>query len=265
MSISVQDMVAPHREGRKISMVTSYDAWSARLLASSEVDSILVGDSVAMVMHGFETTVSATPEMMETHVAAVARGLGGTKPIIADMPFLSFRKGSQEALNCVEKLMQAGAHGVKIEGVRGHERVIATIVQSGVPVMGHLGLTPQSYFQLGGFRVQGREKDQADRIREDARTLEELGVFAMVLECMPSKLAGEITAELSVPSIGIGAGPDCDGQVLVLHDLMGYMEGFEPRFLRLFAQGAESLRSAVNDYHREVVKGSFPALGESYS
>ncbi|MGZ3709612.1 MAG: 3-methyl-2-oxobutanoate hydroxymethyltransferase, partial [Bdellovibrionota bacterium] len=183
--MTIHDFKRMKNEQRKITMVTAYDAWSARLVERSEVDCVLVGDSAAMVMHGFPSTVHATVEMMEMHVAAVARGMRG-KWIVGDLPFGSYRKGILPAVEAVERLMRAGAHSVKLEGVWGHEDVIARVVGSGVPVMGHIGLTPQAIHGLGGFRVQGKSEEQAQDLLAQARELERLGCFALVLECVPS-------------------------------------------------------------------------------
>ena len=261
--MNILDFQKMKHEGRKITMITCYDAWSARILQSSEVDCLLVGDSLAMVMHGFPSTLHATPEMMAMHTAAVARG-APKKFIVADMPFLSYRKGRAAALECVDQLMKAGAQAVKLEGVRGHEEVVEAIVQSGVPVMGHLGLTPQSIHQLGGFKVQGREEKSVRELIEDSKRLQELGCFSLVLECVPAGLGAEISRMLTIPTIGIGAGPKTDGQVLVLQDMLGTNPGFKPKFLRTFMNADEAIRQAVNDYHRSVIDGTFPAEPECY-
>jgi 3-methyl-2-oxobutanoate hydroxymethyltransferase len=260
---SVLDFAAAKTAGPKISMVTCYDASLARMLEASSVDCILVGDSAAMVMHGHTDTLAATVELMALHTAAVRRG-APTRFLIGDLPFLSFRKGVPAALDAVAALMRAGAQAVKLEGVQGHEDVIEAIVGSGVPVMGHLGLTPQSVNALAGFRVQGRSEDDAARILADAKRIEELGCFSLVLECVPSALAAKITRTLSIPTIGIGAGPACDGQVLVLQDLLGFSNGFRPKFLRTYFDGFGQLRDAVDRFDRDVKQGSFPTAAESY-
>lgn len=251
-------------EKRPISMVTCYDYSSARLIAETDVDTLLVGDSLAMTMHGFASTLNATPEMMALHTAAVARG-APKKFIVADMPFLSFRKGVGPALECVDLLMKAGAHSVKLEGVHGHEDVISQIVGSGVPVMGHLGLTPQSIHQLGGFKVQGRDQRMADDLFKQAQALEKLGVFSVVLECIPAPLAERISASLAIPTIGIGAGVGVDGQVLVWQDLLGMNIDFKPKFVRKFSDHRESVTQALNRFHSEVVERTFPQVSETYS
>src|SRR6266567_1877308 len=224
--------------GCKISMVTCYDYSSARAVAESSVDCILVGDSVAMTMHGYPTTLSATTAMMALHTAAVAKG-APAKFIVADLPFLSHRKGLKDAMDAVQELMTAGAHAVKLEGVRGHAEIVRHIVDSGVPVMGHLGLTPQSVNLLGGMRVQARTDSEADLLASQARELEEAGCFSLVLECVPSEAARKVTDILKIPTIGIGAGPSVNGQVLVYQDLLGLNPGFKPRFLRTYANAFE--------------------------
>ncbi len=260
---SVLDFAAAKAAGRKISMVTCYDAALARVLEASKVDCLLVGDSAAMVMHGHADTLAATVELMALHTAAVRRG-APTRFLVADLPFLSFRKGVPAALDAVAAMMRAGAQAVKLEGVVGHEDVVEAIVGSGVPVMGHLGLTPQSVNALAGFRVQGRSEDDAARILEESRRLESLGCFSLVLECVPSALASRITHSLSIPTIGIGAGIDCDGQVLVLQDLLGLSNGHRPKFLRTYLDGFSEVRDAVDRFDRDVKQGSFPAAAESY-
>jgi 3-methyl-2-oxobutanoate hydroxymethyltransferase len=262
--MNVLDFRKMKLEERKISMLTCYDATSARILESSQVDTALVGDSVSMVVHGFPSTVHATIEMMEFHTAAVARGLK-TKFLVADLPFLSFRKGIVPALEAVDRLVKAGAQAVKLEGVQGHEDVISRIVESGVPVMGHLGLTPQSVHQLGGFRVQGRDEEQAETLLKDALSLEKLGCFAVVLECVPARVARLITEKLKIPTIGIGAGVDVDGQVLVMQDMLSMNQGFKPKFLRAYFAGESSLKDAFDRFHKDVVAGAFPNESESYT
>ncbi|MEX2489924.1 MAG: 3-methyl-2-oxobutanoate hydroxymethyltransferase, partial [Pseudomonadales bacterium] len=200
------------QEGRKISMVTCYDHWSAKILGDTEVDSLLVGDSLAVVMHGYDSTVHATVDMMAMHVRAVAKGAPG-KFIIADMPFLSCSRGIDKGLDAVQALITAGANAVKIEGDTHQLELIERIVQAGVPVMGHIGLTPQSIHGLGGNRVQGKSEDDAGRLVHGAKALESAGCFAIVIECVPRKVGSCITHAVQVPTIGIGAGPDTDGQV----------------------------------------------------
>jgi 3-methyl-2-oxobutanoate hydroxymethyltransferase len=260
----VLDFARFKAEGRKISIVTAYDAWSARLVARSNVDAILVGDSAAMVMHGHDTTLAATVELMAMHTRAVAGSAPG-KFLIADMPFLSFRKGITAAMTAVGDLVTSGAQAVKLEGVDGHEDVVAQIVGSGVPVMGHLGLTPQSVNQFGGFRVQGKNGAAAARLLRQAHALEELGCFSIVLECVPAELAAAITSELTIPTIGIGAGAGTDGQVLVLQDLWGVDTSHTPRFVRRYIDGECLLTDALNRYAADVKEVRFPSPEESYS
>lgn len=260
----VCDFVRAKSEGRKLSMVTCYDYTFARLLASSAIDGILVGDSAAMVMHGHASTLHASVELIRLHTEAVVRGAAG-KFVIADMPFLSFRKGVAAALDSAHTLMTAGAHAVKLEGVDGHEDAIERLVGSGIPVMGHLGLQPQSVHAYGGYRVQGRSSESARDICCQAKALEELGAFAIVLECVPAGLAQEITKALHVPTIGIGAGAGCDGQILVLQDLLGLNTDFRPKFARPFCDGARHVGEALANFDAAVKAGTFPAPGESYS
>jgi 3-methyl-2-oxobutanoate hydroxymethyltransferase len=249
--------------GRKLSLVTCYDYTFARLLAQTPIDAILVGDSAAMVMHGHANTLTADVAMMRMHTEAVARG-AAEKLLIADMPFLSFRKGVAAALDAAHVLLAAGAHALKLEGVDGHEDVIERLTGSGIPVMGHLGMQPQSVNAYGGFRVQGRTNASANLIREQARKLQELGAFSVVLECIPARLAQEVTDDLAIPTIGIGAGPHCDGQILVLHDLLGLNIDFQPKFARAFFQGARCLSESIKRFDQAVKSGDFPSTQESY-
>ncbi len=251
-------------EGRKISMVTCYDYSSARAVAASSIDCILVGDSVAMTMHGFPNTLSATTSMMALHTAAVARG-ASSKFIVADLPFLSYRKGLEHAMDSVHELMSAGAHAVKLEGVRGHTEIVRHIVDSGVPVMGHLGLTPQSVQALGGMKVQARTNAAVKILASEARELEHAGCFALVLECVPAEASRQVTNLLKIPTIGIGAGPGVSGQVLVYQDLIGLNPGFKPKFLRTYANTFDIIQAALNAYDQDVKSESFPNDNESYS
>jgi len=269
--LRAQDFLSAKARGQRLSMVTCYDYTFARLLRASAVDAILVGDSAAMVVHGYPSTLSATVDLMRVHTEAVARGVStgdspapGGKFVVTDMPFLSFRKGVPAALDAAQALMTAGAHAVKLEGVDGHEDVIQRLTQSGIPVMGHLGLQPQSVRAYGGFRVQGRAAAAAREITRQARTLEELGAFAMVLECIPASLAREVTASVRIPTIGIGAGDGCDGQILVLQDLLGLNIDFHPRFARPFLDGSHRVLDALAEFDRAVKSGAFPAAEESY-
>jgi 3-methyl-2-oxobutanoate hydroxymethyltransferase len=262
--MNVLDFQKMKDEGRKISMVTCYDYSSARVVAESSVDCILVGDSLAMTMHGHPTTLSATTAIMALHTAAVAKG-APSKFIVADMPFLSYRKGLKDAMDAVHELMSAGAQAVKLEGVRGHAEIVRHIVDSGVPVMGHLGLTPQSVNQLGGMKVQARTDAAVDLLASQAGELEEAGCFSLVLECVPSEAARKVTDLLKIPTIGIGAGPCVSGQVLVFQDLLGLNPCFKPKFLRTYANAFEVMRGALDAYDRDVKGGKFPSNSESYS
>jgi 3-methyl-2-oxobutanoate hydroxymethyltransferase len=261
--MTVLDFIQNKKTNKKISMVTSYEAWSAKIIEASPIDCILVGDSVAMVVHGYSSTLFATPEMIATHVAAVRRG-APHKFIVADMPFPWFRKGIREAMNCVDLFMKAGANSVKIEGVLGHEDVIQHVVQSGVPVMGHLGLTPQSIHAFGGFKIQGRSDEAAKSIIEQALRLEDLGAFSVVLECVPQQVAQTITKSIEIPTIGIGAGVHVDGQVLVLQDLLGLNGDFHPKFLKKYLDGTESVAASLSRFDSEVKTSLFPTEKESY-
>ncbi len=249
---------------QKLSMVTCYDFPSARLVSQTNVDSILVGDSLAMVVHGHATTLLASVELMALHTEAVARGLNG-KLLVSDLPFLSYRQDLRTNVRSAGRLMKAGAHALKLEGARGNLDLIRHLVDSGIPVMGHLGLTPQSIHQLGGFKVQGKNTQDYERILRDCEDLEKAGCVSVVLECVPSLLAAEATRLLKIPTIGIGAGPETDGQVLVWHDLLGLNEGFKPKFLRTYMNGAEQIRNALNDFDASVKSVEFPSTKESYT
>ena len=262
--MNIQDFIAKKRRGERISMVTCYDAWSARLIADSNIDCLLVGDSLAMVVYGHDSTLPADCAMMAAHTSAVRRGAPQAF-IIGDMPFLSNRGSLERTVDNAGRLMRAGANAVKLEGAAGNVETVRYLVESGIPVMGHLGLTPQSVHQLGGFRVQGRGDEAAARLRDEALQLQEAGCFSIVLEAMPAPVAGAVSAALSIPTIGIGAGPATDGQVLVLHDLLGFNTEFRPKFVRTWMSGAESVRTALDGFHESGVDGSFPAEAECYS
>ncbi len=260
---SVLEFQSAREKGNPITMVTSYDFWSARLIESAPIDCILVGDSASMVMHGETTTLGATLEMMVGHVRAVRRG-APRKLLIADMPFLSHRKGIPAAMEAVEALCRAGAQAVKLEGADGHLEVVRHIVESGVPVMGHLGLTPQSVHSMGGHKVQGREEGAGRRLLHQAKALEAAGCFGIVLECIPKMLARQITEALTLPTIGIGSGAGTSGQVLVLQDLLGLNQGFQPLFVRKYLEGADLVGGALEAFARDVREGAYPTLDESY-
>jgi len=262
--MSAPEFLRAKTQNRRLSMVTCYDYTFARLLSQSAVDAILVGDSAGMVIHGHATTLSMTVDLMRIHTESVARG-APEKFIVADMPFLSYRKGLDAAMDAAAILMSAGAHALKLEGVCGHEDVIARMVQSGIPVMGHLGMQPQSVHAYGGFHVRGKADETAREIILQAKTLEDLGAFSVVLECIPGELAREITAALRIPTIGIGAGAECDGQILVLQDLLGLNTDFHPKFARTFLNGADNILAALASYDSAVKAGTFPTRQESYS
>ena len=224
---------------------------------------MLVGDSLAMVVYGHDTTIPADIETMAAHTAAVRRGMPG-KFLVGDLPFLSYRKGLDIAVENVAKLMKAGANAVKLEGAAGNIELVRHLVESGVPVMGHLGLTPQSVHQLGGFKVQARDDEAAALLVEQALALESAGCFAVVLEAVPTEVAARATEALTIPTIGIGAGSKVDGQVLVLQDLLGVNTAFRPRFVRTWMDGSTLIRDALQAYHRDVTSGAFPNGDESY-
>jgi len=262
--LTAPDFLARKGSGERLSMVTCYDYWSATLLDQTDVDCLLVGDSLAMVMHGYPSTVHADIDLMALHTRAVVRG-APHKFVVTDMPFLSVRKGLGAAMDGVQALVQAGADAVKIEGEKGQLDLIAHVVESGVPVMGHLGLTPQSVLGLGGHRVQARQSDEARALIETAQRLADPGCFAIVLECVPARVAECVSRSVGSLVIGIGAGPGTDGQVLVLQDLLGTNPSFKPRFLRHYAKGHGVVCDAVNRFHADVMSGEFPSREESYA
>lgn len=253
-----------HKKNRKekICMLTCYDYTSAKLLANTDIDCVLVGDSAAMVMHGFTHTIPATIEIMTIHTAAVARG-APKKFIVADMPFLSYRGPLNENIKAVRMLMQAGANAIKLEGAGSNLELIKHLIESGVPVMGHLGLTPQSVNTLGGYKVQGTTDKEKEKLLQDAKALEAAGCFSIVLECIPEDIAKKITETLKIPTIGIGAGKDTDGQVLVLHDLLG-LSGMNAKFVKAFVNGADLVQQGVEAFVKEVREGSFPSVEHCY-
>ncbi|MEO8194415.1 MAG: 3-methyl-2-oxobutanoate hydroxymethyltransferase [Gemmatimonadales bacterium] len=261
--ITVRDMVKMKRDARKIVVVTAYDVLFARLVDSAGVDIVLVGDSLGNVVAGFDSTLPVTIDQMIYHGAAVRRGVQRAL-LVVDMPFLTYQASADDAvLNCGRVLQQTGADAVKVEG--GGEEMISTVgrlTRTGIPIVAHLGFTPQSVRTLG-MRVQGREAENAGRMVDQARALEDAGAFALVLELIPSDLAAKISEAISIPTIGIGAGPHCDGQVLVLPDLLGLNEGFAPKFLKKYADLAGTVREAVQRYGEEVRAGQYPDAGHS--
>jgi 3-methyl-2-oxobutanoate hydroxymethyltransferase len=225
---------------------------------------ILVGDSLAMTVLGYDTTLPVTMDQMIHHTAAVVRGVR-TALVVGDMPFMSYQGSVEHAVeNAGRFIKEAGADAVKIEGGAHRAPLVRTLVQNGIPVLGHIGLTPQSIRETGGYRVQGRKPEEARGLLEDARALQDAGVFAVVLECVPSGLAGEITSALTVPAIGIGAGPECDGQILVSHDLLGLQSPVTPRFVKRYAELGVRMREAFEAYKDDVEKGRFPADEHTY-
>ena len=249
------DFAAYKKEGKKISMVTCYDSTFAKIIDKTNIDTILIGDSASMIMHGESTTIPAKMEWMEEHTRSVRNGT--SKFILVDMPFLSTRKGQDFATDCAGRLLVAGANSVKIEGVFGQEKILEHLVLSGIPVMAHLGLTPQFYQAFGGHKMQGKTDAAAEKIVEEAKIAESIGCYALLLECIPSALAKKITESVSIPTIGIGAGKDCDGQVLVLQDLLG-MSGFKPKFVKQYLDGMSLITNALNQYASDVATNEFP-------
>jgi 3-methyl-2-oxobutanoate hydroxymethyltransferase len=250
---------------RKVACLTAYDFATARLVDESGMPLILVGDSLGMTVLGHATTLPVTMEEMLHHTKAVVRGTRHAL-VVADMPFLSYQTSIEEGIrNAGRFLKEAGAGAVKIEGGAFRGPLVEALVQNGMPVLGHIGLTPQSVREMGGFKVQGREREAAERLLEDARVLERAGVFGIVLECMPADVAGRITRAVSVPTIGIGAGSDCDGQVLVIHDMLGLTPaGGTPKFVKRYAELAGAMASAFAAYRDDVEAGRFPAAEHTY-
>jgi 3-methyl-2-oxobutanoate hydroxymethyltransferase len=263
--LPITELIEMKRRGERIAMVTAYDAPSARLADASGADMILVGDSAAMVMLGHESTVPATVDEMLVLTSAVTRG--ARRPlVVADLPFGSFQVSDTSALeNAIRFVKEANAEAVKLEGAGTALSRVRAIVGAGIPVMGHLGLTPQTATMLGGFKAQGRTAEKAVRLFEDALALEEAGCFAVVLEAVPAPVAARITEALTIPTIGIGAGKGCDGQVLVWHDLLGLYQGHAPRFVKQYANLAGEIQRALEAYVTEVRSGAFPEEQHTYS
>jgi 3-methyl-2-oxobutanoate hydroxymethyltransferase len=261
--LTIPDLRDMKAAGRKVTVLTCYDALFARLL-DGIVDILLVGDSLNQVLAGHETTLSASLDQMIYHAQAVCRGARQSL-VFVDLPFLTYQVTVEEALrNAGRVVKETGAHGVKLEGGEHMAETVQALVRVGIPVMGHIGLTPQSVNQVGGYRVQGRERVAADRMRADARLLEEAGASSIVLELVPAPLAAEVSRALAIPTIGIGAGPGCDGQVLVLHDMLGLNEAFAPRFLKKYAALAGTVRDAARCYAEEVRTGRYPGKEHSF-
>jgi 3-methyl-2-oxobutanoate hydroxymethyltransferase len=262
--VTVPRVVAKKAAGEKITMVTAYDYPAARLVDRAGVDIILVGDSLGMVVLGYEDTTKVTMDEMLHHSRAVARARPRAL-VVGDMPFGTFQASADDAVrNAVRFIQEGGAEAVKLEGGQAVASAAASIVAAGIPVMGHIGLTPQSVHSLGGYRVQGRTSESETQLLRDAASIEAAGVFAVVLEGIPLKLGRRITEALRVPTIGIGAGPYCDGQVLVLHDLLGFFDGFAPKFAKPYADLNTVIVEAVERFRAEVEAGAFPDRDHSY-
>ncbi len=263
--LTIQDIIMMKQNGEKISMLTAYDAGFAGLLDSSGIDVILVGDSLGMVLLGYESTIPVTMEEMLHHCRAVKKGVNRAI-LVGDMPFMSYQVSASEAItNAGRFLKEAGCDAVKLEGGTEVCDTVKAIVRAGIPVMGHIGLTPQTASQLGGYKVQGKDAESARRLLESARALEAAGAFSIVLECIPAQLSQVISAAVTIPTIGIGAGRFCDGQVLVTHDMVGMFEKFVPTFVKKYANLAPQIKEAIAAYHEEVKAGEFPDEEQSFS
>jgi 3-methyl-2-oxobutanoate hydroxymethyltransferase len=262
--MTIPELQAMKARGEKIAVLTAYDFPFARIMDQAGIDVVLVGDSAGVVVAGYETTLPVTMEEMLYHTRAVVRGVSRAL-VVADMPFLSYQVDLSEARRNAGRLIkEGGAQAVKLEGGMHVAETIRAIVAMDVPVIGHIGLTPQSIHRMGGYRVQGREEAQAAQLREDARTVAEAGACALVLEGVPAALAAEITAQSAIPTIGIGAGAGCDGQVLVIHDLLGLCEKYAPKFVKRYADVAGPIQQGVDAYIREVKDGTFPGPEHSF-
>jgi 3-methyl-2-oxobutanoate hydroxymethyltransferase len=261
--VRVQHLREMKARGQRIAAVTCYDATFARLVDAAGIDVVLVGDSLGNVIQGHDTTLPVTVDHIVYHTAAVARGLQRAH-LVADMPFMSYRSPDVALQNAGRMLAEGGAHAVKLEGGKEVADTVRALVSAGIPVMGHIGLTPQSVHAMGGNRVQGRGRAARERLVEAALALEEAGCYTLVLEGIPSELAAIITAELTIPTIGIGAGPDCDGQILVLYDLLGLNPGFKPKFLKQYAALGDTVVDALATYRAEVQAVEFPAAEHGY-
>lgn len=262
--VTTRTIINMKRKGQKVASLTAYDYITARLVDQAGVDIVLVGDSLGMVFQGHETTIPVTLDEMIYHAKAVVRGVGRAL-VIVDMPFMSYQANFEEGFRNAGRIMkETGAGGVKVEGGERVAEMIHKTTGAGIPVMGHLGLTPQSIHQFGGYQPRGATPDEAKRIIKDAKILEEAGVFAIVLEKIPASLAAKVSKSITVPTIGIGAGVGCDGQVLVVSDMLGLYEDFHPRFVRRYANLAESIRASVRSYVSDIKEKKFPSKDESY-
>jgi len=252
------------KSNKKITMLTAYDYSISKILDNAGVDILLIGDSLSMVMLGNENTLPVTMDEMVIFTKAVAKGTTNAL-LVADMPFLSYKVDLKDAVyNAGRLIKEGGAQAVKVEGGEHIAKTILAMIHADIPVMGHIGLTPQAIHQMGGYKIQGKKSQSAEKLIEDAKLLEEIGVFALVLECIPHELAKEITQTIDIPTIGIGAGPYCDGQVLVIHDILGLYEEVRPKFVRKYADLKAIITEAVNKYVNDVRDGKFPTLKESY-
>lgn len=261
---TITDFYKKKQLKEKFSVITCYDYTSATIVANTEIDCILVGDSGSMTMHGYPDTTSATMETMVSFTQAVAKG-ARNQLIIADLPFMSYRKSLSDTIENVTRLVQAGGQAVKLEGANNDNlNTIQYIVDSGVPVVGHIGLTPQHFHALGGFKVQGKTQAAHNKLLEEAQLLAKAGCCALVLECIPSGLAKEITNNIPIATIGIGAGSETDGQVLIFQDLLGLQTDFKPKFVKQYLNGAELLRDGINQYAQEVKSKQFPTEQHTY-
>jgi 3-methyl-2-oxobutanoate hydroxymethyltransferase len=248
----------------KLACVAAYDCAMARVIDAKGLPLVLVGDSLAMAVLGYETTLPVTMEQMLHHTAAVVRGVRDAL-VVADMPFMSYQVSTEQAVyNAGRFIKEAGAGAVKIEGGALRVPVVKALVANGIPVLGHIGLTPQSVREMGGYKVQGKKPQDAERVLQDAAELESAGVFALVIECVPSALGGEITRSVKVPTIGIGAGPECDGQILVAHDLLGLSGDRVPKFVKRYADLGSQMAAAFSAYRSEVLEGTFPSEEHGY-
>ncbi|MEP6860555.1 MAG: 3-methyl-2-oxobutanoate hydroxymethyltransferase [Deltaproteobacteria bacterium] len=263
--VTIHTLRQMKEKGEKIAVLTAYDATFARLFDEAGADVLLVGDSLGMVIQGHDTTLPVTLEEMAYHCRAVVRGVKRAH-VVGDMPFMSYQASIEQGLIAAGRLIkEGGCHSVKLEGGAQHAPLVEKLVSAGIPVMGHIGLTPQSFHQLGGFKVQGRDTGGRERLLADALALEAAGAYAIVLEAIPAVIASEITAALTIPTIGIGAGVDCDGQVLVSYDMLGMDESFKPRFVRRFATLGTEIKNAVGQYVTEVRGGTFPSDAEAFA
>lgn len=263
--VTTRTVVDFKRKGEKISMITAYDFTMAKIVDHAGIDVILVGDSASNVMAGHETTLPITLDQMIYHTSCVVRGVNRAL-VVADLPFMSYQVTIKEALISAGRMMkEAGAHAVKLEGGSFVAETVKRIVDAGIPVMGHLGLTPQSIYKFGTYRVRAKEEAEADQLIADALALQQAGCFAIVLEKIPATLASKVTKALDIPTIGIGAGASCDGQVLVVHDMLGLTKDFHPRFIRRYHNLFDEMSGAVSAYVSDVKSGSFPSKDEQYN